>query len=250
MKLSCISDSKRLALSMVLRAANMVGLKITRRHRYPICNMNLLDLAVPAALFYDTSFFFIQIGANDGFTNDPLHGLILKHGLRGILIEPLDWSFSALSERYRGNDRVLLENVAISREDGYVSMYVPIGSEGSVDRSQKSSIMEGNTAKHFGGIGSKMVRAKTMTVQSLVKKHGIGKVTLLQIDTEGFDYQIIKQFFELGLFPTYLHFESLHLGRKEMEECRDSLGRNGSSWVESTVNTLAVRMPEMGSHSA
>jgi hypothetical protein len=32
--------------------------------------------------------FFVQIGVYDGASNDPLCDVILKHGWRGVLVEP------------------------------------------------------------------------------------------------------------------------------------------------------------------
>ena len=68
--------------------------------------------------------FFVQIGAFDGQTNDPIHDLVERHGWRGILAEPQRRYFERLERTYAGNDRVTLRNVALSRESGHLKAEV------------------------------------------------------------------------------------------------------------------------------
>ena len=69
--------------------------------------------AVPDALF-------LQIGANDGFTGDPLNHLIMRSDARwrGVLVEPVAHLFGQLSERYGDNRALHLERAAIGETDG------------------------------------------------------------------------------------------------------------------------------------
>jgi hypothetical protein len=59
---------------------------------------------------------FIQIGAFDGITADPLHKYVGKYGWRGVLVEPQPRSADQLRELYRGNDRIVVVQAAVDRE--------------------------------------------------------------------------------------------------------------------------------------
>lgn len=69
------------------------------------------------------SFYFLQVGANDGKTNDPLYPYVTKYGLSGCLVEPQKDVFEILKETYSGNQNLIFENVAISIEDGSKDIY-------------------------------------------------------------------------------------------------------------------------------
>ena len=59
---------------------------------------------------------FIQIGAFDGMTADPLHKYVGKYGWRGVLVEPQPRSADQLRELYRGNDRIVVVQAAVDQE--------------------------------------------------------------------------------------------------------------------------------------
>src|SRR3954447_12802339 len=66
----------------------------------------------------------LQIGANDGVTNDPLHRYLTRHGWRGLLLEPLgDGVHNELRHTYSGSPRVILENVARADSEGSLPLY-------------------------------------------------------------------------------------------------------------------------------
>ena len=46
-------------------------------------------------------FFFLQIGAFDGESRDPLFQAVRKYGLNGVLVEPQKPTFERLCENYR-----------------------------------------------------------------------------------------------------------------------------------------------------
>ncbi len=228
-------------MAPVARLASRFGVKLTRSWRYPQCDVNLLNIAVPALLVdRGADFFFLQVGASDGKTNDPLYPLVVRYGLRGLCVEPLPQSFQLLQETYRDRAGIILENLAISATDGPVTLTVADGAGMNIDLAQKSSLSGDCVRKHLP-VGGRVntIQVASMTIGSLCRKHGLKRLSLLQVDTEGFDFQVIRQTFDAGLMPDAIHYESLHLGRSEMEDCRALLREKGYELVESTVNTLA-----------
>ena len=57
---------------------------------------------------------------------------------------------------------------------------------------------------------------------ALLAKHGVSRVDLLQIDTEGYDFEIIRMFDHAGVRPAVVRFEHLYLSGKERSSCSPS----------------------------
>ena len=71
--------------------------------------------------------FFLEIGAMDGRSLDPLYATARKFGWRGMLVEPLRDLFEQLKENYENDRKLIFENVAISDTYEMRNLYrVPI----------------------------------------------------------------------------------------------------------------------------
>ena len=70
------------------------------------------------------SYYFLQIGGNDGFINDPIFKFVKKYGGKGIIVEPQKKVFSKrLKRTYRLEKNLVLENVAIAQKTGKRKLY-------------------------------------------------------------------------------------------------------------------------------
>jgi hypothetical protein len=67
-----------------------------------------LPYLVTEELRKNANLFFLQIGANDGVFCDPLHDLVLRHNLSGLLVEPLRNLFERLRANYAGQPGIRL----------------------------------------------------------------------------------------------------------------------------------------------
>ena len=136
----------------------------------------------------------VQIGTNNGA--DEFNEIVRKSSpVKIVLVEPNKALNSFVYKNYEGVENVILENVAITERDGdEVELVHPIG---ITDGMKESGAVY--TTEHFSLLplddwGSDLVRisTRTMTFNTLCKKHGIDHVHYLQIDTEGYDSEIIK----------------------------------------------------------
>jgi hypothetical protein len=59
---------------------------------------------------------FVQVGAHDGVTADPLHSVILKHNWAGVRVEPAPSMFSKLQENSKAMPYVKVMQVACARD--------------------------------------------------------------------------------------------------------------------------------------
>jgi FkbM family methyltransferase len=163
--------------------------------------------------------------------------ILQNENVSAILVEPQKIPYERLIALYANNPRVCLINAAVAEHDGVVKLYVP----GSV-ASPKASLI----AQHHRRFGSdaKEVRQRevsSVSVASLVKRFHGERLHLLQVDTEGMDYQILKWFFDAGIEPDVLNFESLHLCKAERLASRQLLNARGYWWIESDQDTFALK---------
>jgi FkbM family methyltransferase len=183
--------------------------------------------------------FFIQIGSNDGKTLDPIHDYIKNYSWKGILIEPVPYLFEKLLETYQGFEGLLFENAAIYERDGLKKFYQlkentdpesPIWY--SLLGSFKKEILYKNI--QWTPALNKYVYCdyvKCLTFTSILNKYQIEEIDLLHIDTEGYDYEIIKSIPFSRLKPKIILFEHIHLTKSNLKKCITLLSKNGYSIV-------------------
>jgi FkbM family methyltransferase len=228
----------------VRRPLQKIGVRICAAHKFPICTGSLLDLAIPAFLPKFQDFVVCQVGASDGKTSDPLAHLIRNYDLRGILIEPLTTSFKLLAEKYRGSERIVCVNCAISNTEGLISFFRPNeNGKSDISDSQKSGMSKQALLKAGileADIEEIVVTSKTLA--QIMNEQGLERIDLLQIDTEGFDYEIVKQALNLPSPPPIIHFETIHLSRSDKLSSREYLSAKGYSLIESETDTLAYQL--------
>jgi len=215
-----------------------LGYKLSRDYRWPEVHGDLLLLGFALLRAYHRGLIqIVQIGAFDGQVDDPVADILQNENVSAILVEPQKIPYERLVARYATNPRVCLINAAVAEHDGVVKLYVP-GSAAS----PKASLF----AQHHRRFGSdaKEVRefeVPSISVGSLVKRLHGERLHLLQVDTEGMDYQILKWFFDAGVEPDVLNFESLHLSKAERLASRRLLNTREYWWIESDQDTFALK---------
>jgi len=131
---------------------------------------------------------FIQVGANDGRSGDPLRKLIKRGTIRGLMVEPQAEPFGRLVERYQGVAGLSFENVAIADRDAPIQMVT------TTDRSTLGTLVpDRNILSRRKARTLSRITVAGLSFASLLAKHSIERFDLLQIDTEGYDYEVLKQ---------------------------------------------------------
>jgi hypothetical protein len=76
---------------------------------------------------------------------------------------------------------------------------------------------------------------------TLVRRHDIQRCDLLQVDTEGFDYEVIRMAVPHGLpRPRLIQYEHLHLSQDDRRACTKLLAQNGYELLRSGEETIAL----------
>jgi FkbM family methyltransferase len=173
---------------------------------------------------------FLQVGANDGVSFDDFSELIKRYELTGVCIEPIPRYHEVLSLVYRDVPGVQTLNAAIHPREASASIY-------SIKPSKLRIVYQNGWAsfnrEHLKKLGAEdhEIQQETVacvTMAAVYEKYFRGEaVDVIQIDTEGFDAEVIKMI-DFTLFrPQIIRFEHTHLSDQDLKETCDLLKKHG-----------------------
>jgi FkbM family methyltransferase len=196
--------------------------------------------------------FFVQVGSNDGLQGDPIHDLILENAdWSGIFIEPVGFVFERLKENYGEHPRFIFERCAVSRDVGTAPFYYV--SEGALAAlggrlpywyDQLGSFDRNHILRFLGPeVGPFIVEehVPTAPMSAILSAHRVGRIDLLHIDTEGFDYVVLSQVDLMRYRPRVILYEHKHLRDEDRVAARALLSRARYKCIELGGDTLARR---------
>jgi FkbM family methyltransferase len=159
----------------------------------------------------------VVVGANNGEIPDFLTNHLLKANVTGILIEPVSYLYEKLKIKFAGANNLKIENSAIYKRNGKKKIYrlnkpeyFPHWSEG-LGTLKKNIILDHKN--QIRDIEKHIVNetVNCITFDKLFKKHGLKEIQLLQIDTEGSDYEILMSLDLEQYRPDMIILEYLHM---------------------------------------
>lgn len=195
---------------------------------------------------------FVEIGANDGDQHDHLRPLIWASQWRGVMVEPVPYVFDRLRTNYADLDRVVLDNVAIADRDGELPFYylahcaqheregLPRWYDG-IGSFSRDQVLDHRRV--IPDIEDRLVEAcvPCLTFESLCAKHGLRRIDLLAIDTEGYDYEILRHV-NLKLHqPVLVVYEHYHLDREDRVASWDWMHQAGYETLSEGFDTWCLR---------
>jgi FkbM family methyltransferase len=181
---------------------------------------------------------FIQVGAFDGVTKDPLRKYISRCGWRGIVIEPQPGAAKQLRELYRGNDRIIILQAALDGKSGRRTLFTINSPNAPSWAGGLASFHRENIVKHSGLIPDleSVIREDSVdcvTFDKILEFMPNQQIDLLQIDTEGADGYILSLFPLDRVCPSIVHWEVKHLSTVQREECLKRLAKFGYRFAPS-----------------
>lgn len=191
---------------------------------------------------------FLQIGGYDGKTSDPLYDFLIRsENIRGVIMEPQEDIFPLLQKNYKGKDKILPLNAAIHWESGIKDFYsIRKDIKISKDVYQLSSFDRNTIAEHAKYVRGleryiTTIPVKCLTLEHVITCYDLIPVDMIQIDTEGFDYEIIKMINALNVWPLMLRFESVHLKEREISEISLLLEKNNYIYFKEDLDIVAYK---------
>ncbi len=192
--------------------------------------------------------FFVEIGANDGVSGDFLYYFVKKHKWRGVALEPLPDIFARLQHTYRSDNNVVLLCAALAERDGAVKFYRVQPGKGVPEIcDQLGSFSRDVIVSHkrlFPGIERCIaeVEVRAVCFDTLTRQFGIDKIDVIAIDTEGYDFEVLKQIDFQRFRPGVVIYEQLHLSDAVKVESQALLMNCGYDVYDSyNTNYVAIR---------
>lgn len=188
---------------------------------------------------------FFQIGTNNG---DDLfrEKVISEKPDLVILVEPNPIHFEAIKENYQDIKGVTFyPNAIYYSDDEDIELFIP-----AIDGIEGNPGVNGITYSHghysllpmndWGDIKDmKKISAKSITFEKICQEHKITEIEFLQIDTEGFDSEIINMIDFSKYKIKKIRFEKWPFEpEKFTKHNKDSAHRLGKSGMEKTIKRL------------
>ncbi|CAL8475491.1 FkbM family methyltransferase [Caballeronia sp. S22] len=186
---------------------------------------------------------FIQVGAMDGKSYDPIHPYVKQFGWKGILIEPLPDMMVQLKANYAGTNGLIFENVAIAEQAGSFPLY----------RVTQETIRKHNLPHWLGGMSTfsdtklkdfedyvEVQMVEGLPLRAVLDRNAVSHIDVLQIDTEGFDYRVFRQFDFTAYRPKVINIEVVNLSQEEHAALASDLVDQGYIFFYYEMDLMAV----------
>jgi FkbM family methyltransferase len=191
---------------------------------------------------------FLQIGANDGRTDDPLWTFRRYPHWSGILVEPADGPFRRLSANYAPwSGRFTLVKAAVGAASRLLPLYhFPAGPGVPAHLDQVASLDEALVLHHRSRLAMPAEvpvtnsQVRCVTFAELCHAHDLAALNVLVIDAEGSDAAILAQVDLTWLRPELLLFEHVHLSDDLRATMLRRLGAAGYETFAVGHDTLGV----------
>lgn len=188
---------------------------------------------------------FVQIGANDGVRFDSLYSIVTNRKCSGVVVEPLPDLYQRLQANYADYPDIVPVNVAVHEREGTLPLYrvrpeVTGRYEGWA--TGIASFDREHLIRH--GIASEDVVAQDVPcvpLMTLLARTGMLDANLLQIDTEGYDAEIIRMIDFSRFRPRIIKYEHKNMTDAQRGEMTGLLLSNGYLTTKEATDTIAWR---------
>ncbi|NVJ86802.1 MAG: FkbM family methyltransferase [Algoriphagus sp.] len=191
-------------------------------------------------------FSFIQIGGNDGVSFDFLHSEVVMRKSKGIIVEPSPKYFKELANNYKGFPNIRLIRKAIFKNNSSIELY---------ELNDKGLKKIPNWGKGIGSINKKHLSSKNLldedfdvfivdgiTFMDLVSMYPeFMEVDYLQIDTEGYDFEILKLIDFSRFKCDFIRYEKANLNEEDKNQSEDLLRKHGYQIIGDQYDNFCLK---------
>jgi len=208
------------------------------------------------------NFCFVQAGANDGVSNDPIHKYIAKYKLKGVTLEPQPRLFAKLQKNYIGYP-VKPIMAGLGPVSGDISFYsvkkfvfenlpseaskVRLSAMASFDKDRIIAVIENEVMNKMGMKGTvedflDIRKVPVLTFNELCEKNDIDHVDFIQLDIEGLDWQVLKTVDIKKYNPTVINIETQCLSKEGHNEVEKFLTDHGYNFFYDIADICAYKI--------
>ena len=217
--------------------------KYIKKYGYEITKESLFFLALNN-LAKQKRLLFLQVGANDGVKFDGLYSFVRANNCSGVVVEPIRYYFEKLVENYSFTKDVKPVNFAICPDAELVDIYYVDPSKLDCLEEWSAGIgsLDPNHHKKSGTSSEYMISDKVPCVHlmHLIEKESLTDLDLLQIDVEGFDYEVLKMLDFNSCKPKIVKFEHNNLKKSVRKKAYKLLKDNGYQLHREKGDSIAI----------
>jgi FkbM family methyltransferase len=207
-----------------------------------------LEYVIAHLMLARPSVFFIQIGANDGMTTDPLYKFVTQYNWEGILVEPIPEIFQMLKTNYKQQQKNLkFLNMALGERDELRTLYTIRTDANSFQKADiyssfyKESVLA--QTEWIPDVANRIVerQVRCISIDTLLNEAAGREIDLLLMDTEGYDFAILKMIDFVRLRPAVICYEHVFMSKAQHEEAASLLFGQGYRVTRGNLDTIAYR---------
>jgi FkbM family methyltransferase len=175
-----------------------------------------------------TNFNFIQVGANDGVSFDSLYEIVINRKSSGLVIEPIKEYFNLLVLNYIEFENIIKENKAVHPTEKEFPIY-KVKKEAYYKYPEWAKGIASFNPSHHEALNIETTDIFQVVVacdhlMNIINKNVENKeIDYLQVDTEGFDYEVVKMIDFKIIKPKIIKFESVSLSVEDIKSVNNLL---------------------------
>lgn len=233
----------RLRLPIMYRLIGQLYLRVLSVDRYKL-QRSLKSEVRQIRNSKSSQLVFVQVGSNDGLTNDPIRGFILEDPCTAVLVEPVPNCFARLQANYSEfidkdlrNFDIRLRQMAVGPTSGTQKFYAvstkakdELGDSLPEWWDQIGSFDRGHITRHLDGILDPYIdelEIPTLRLGELLEAENLERIDILHIDAEGHDVEVLKSMDLSETSVSCILIEWKHLSSEDLSQLLSLLDLNG-----------------------
>lgn len=236
----------RILKSFVLKFINFLptSLKWKIFFSFPFRSRLRIDFSFTRKTTINRPSRIIVIGANDGVSFDDLFDDIHPQKTEGVFLEPSKRYFQSLGENLKRFPKLMPLNIAISGEESIFPLFQlnENGLQKMPDWGKGLGSFSKDHLLKFDGVTEFDIEEESVDGKPfswIIKEFKLNSVDYLQIDTEGYDAEIIKMIDFNLFFASIIKFEITNISKDELQEVCDILSNLGYWLVRQGSDMIA-----------
>jgi FkbM family methyltransferase len=192
-----------------------------------------------------SNFKFIQVGANDGISFDFLYDFVVNRNSIGIVIEPIKEYFEKLESNYSKFEKIIKVNKGVHSILSEIKIYKvdECAYERYPEWVRGIASFDSQHHKKLNINSNDIIEiiVECDTLMNIIFNNSVdNNFDYFQIDTEGFDYEVIKMIDFSIIKPSIIRYEHKNLGEYEKLEATKILRNNGYFIFNESEDTIAI----------
>lgn len=229
-------------LILIIRISNKFGRSFNLK-KYAFSSQHILERNFPRNKLFN----FVQVGANDGVSFDFLYDFVTKRSSQGVVIEPIKDYFNELEQNYKDFETIIKVNKAVHPTEK--SVYINKISPAAINKYPDwvKGIASLDSHHHLKtGIDSNDIIKELVEADSLMNilKANLTclEINYFQVDTEGFDFEVLKQLDFNFIKPSIIKYEKVNLSENDKIQLKSLLNSHNYFLFDELGDTIAINL--------